>query len=406
MSRALEAWLCNPFTGALVAEGEVPRRPHDPDVFVHAATVAPRGPQRQALVVGGAGFTPEAARGAALGEAIERFESWPRPSDGALARPPQGEPAWGPDDFVLFSAQQYAADGFPFAPPDEASLSPYVCARRIDDGHPVWIPQAFVYLDAPGGHHVAPMSSTGLSAGPPGHPTVLRGLQEVIERDALVRAWWGEYGIERWDPELVWEQLGPELAAIARRPNLRYAFHRIRTPYCAHACVVTLVGETLEGDCLSVGSACRATRRESLTKALLEAIQGRHYVRYRISQDDPWSEVPVSFEEHACWYSRWPERWADTAFARADAACDPDAAQRTDDLAALLGALGPDHPAVVRIVTPPIVARLAPGWRVLKVVVSGLVPLHGDHRMAHLGAARWRNRPFEQWLAYPPHPFA
>src|SRR5208282_537839 len=125
-----------------------------------------------------------------------------------------------------------------------------------------------------------PGLSTGLTCGRQGDPVLLRGLQEVIERDGLVGAWWGSYPIEEYPAERVFGLLDPSLRTRLLRPNLRYRFYRVRSPYSEHVTLVSLAGEDLEGFCFSTGSACRETRKGSWLKAILEAVQGRAYVRY------------------------------------------------------------------------------------------------------------------------------
>src|SRR5439155_11840997 len=91
---------------------------------------------------------------------------------------------------------------------------------------------------------------------------------------------WRRYLLEEFDPGRVWASLPADVAPRVQRPNLSWRFYRIDTPASAHVTVATLSGDDLEAFCFSAGSACRATRRESWLKSILEAVQGRHYVRY------------------------------------------------------------------------------------------------------------------------------
>jgi ribosomal protein S12 methylthiotransferase accessory factor len=265
-----------------------------------------------------------------------------------------------------------------------------------------------------------PSISTGLSSGRPGHPVLLRGVQEVIERDALMGAWWGRYRLREWDSGRVLEALDPSLRDRLPRPNLRYRFYRVDSPYSAHATIATLEGEDLEGFCFSTGSACRETRAASWEKSLLEAVQGRHYARQLkaealgVSRDlDEWrtpggqaDSTPTSFAEHAVYYSLHPERLGETVFHQAGTSDDDDANNCAEDLARLIERLGPGHPVLFRNLTPPAVARGPRDWYVLRVVVPGLQPMHGDHRLPFLGGPLWQPRPAADWPSLPPHAFA
>ena len=97
----------------------------------------------------------------------------------------------------------------------------------------------------------------------------MRGLQEVIERDAVVGAWWGRYPLQEHPFSAVLTHLGD--AARIVRPNLTYRCFRVLSPFSEHVTIVTLEGDDREGYCFSLGSSCRETRSASWMKALLEA---------------------------------------------------------------------------------------------------------------------------------------
>lgn len=407
------AWATSRYTGLFTAFDRLEAEPHDPQISMAAGTLGLRGAQRLPLVVGGAGWDANQATMACLGEALERFEGWLRPTDHRVTASfdawPLDEPAVPPDAFALFTPAQYASTSFPFSPFDSTTRTRWVAFRDVLDGSPTWVPEDFAVLYASPGetHSVVPLISTGLAAGRVGDPVVLRGLQEVLERDAMVRAWWGEFPIEELDPDRTWAQLGPSLARRAQRPHLRYRFLRIVSPHCSHAVVVTTHGAERDGEVFSTGSAVRETRAAAIEKALLEALQGRHYVRYQLRQGPVAASPDVSprdFSEHVLHYTRHPERLAQTVFGTEMADEEAHARERTEPLEALVERLA--GPALVRLMTPPAVSRAAPDWLVVRVVVPGLVPLHADHRFAHLGHPFWRDRPYDEWLQHPPHPFA
>src|SRR5207248_1896929 len=136
----------------------------------------------------------------------------------------------------------------PFTP---ALSCRWACCREALTGEPWWIPADLVFLDAihGGEDRLSPSLSTGLSCGRHGQPVLLRGLQEVIERDALVGCWWGRYPLEEDDAQEIVKRLGGELAARLVRPNLRYRCLRIGSPFSDHVTIVSLEGEDREGYC-------------------------------------------------------------------------------------------------------------------------------------------------------------
>src|SRR5436190_884010 len=86
--------------------------------------------------------------------------------------------------------------------PYDPAVCRWVGFRRAGTGEPWWVPDELAFLNSRPGERprIAAAVSTGLSCGRPGHPVLLRGLQEVIERDTVVGAWWGRYPLDEWDP--------------------------------------------------------------------------------------------------------------------------------------------------------------------------------------------------------------
>jgi ribosomal protein S12 methylthiotransferase accessory factor len=409
-------WTESRYTGLFTELGPVPLRPHDPEVPIWGGLLAPCGARTPAIAVGGAGWDREAARLACLGEAIERWQAYPLPVDRFVEASfdawPMEEPAVAPSRWVLFAADQYALAGFPFLPMTPRSACRWVCCRRSPGGEPWWVPEELVFLDprAGAGHGFGPSISTGLSCGQPGHPVLLRGVQEVVERDALMGAWWGRYPLFEWEPDRVLGSLDPSLSRRLLRPNLRYRFYRVDSPYSAHATIVTLEGEDREGLCFCAGSACRETRTESWRKSILEAMQGRHFVRQFKTQqnskhvDSSDGSPPTGFREHGLYYTNHPEELAATVLHRAGFGDREDDRDR-EDLPRLIERLGPEHPVLFRNLTPPAVAEWPGDWYVLRVLVPGLQPMHGDHRLPFLGGPLWGSRSLSDWSHMPPHPF-
>jgi ribosomal protein S12 methylthiotransferase accessory factor len=408
----MTAWYASRYTGLFSRTTPVPRRPHDPEVFVWSGTLPRWGPDGVELAAGGAGWDEQAAEMAGVGEAVERWLPQPLPQDrsveASFERWPLNEPAVEPERWVLFHPEQYAQAGFPFAPLTRSSVCRWVCCRHMLTGEPYWAPEEFVFLAPRRGqlHQFGPAISTGMSCGCEGDPVVLRGLQEVIERDALVGAWWGRYPLEEHDVGRVFALLGPELPARLSRPNLRYRCYRVASPFSEHVTIATLEGDDREGFCFSVGSACRETAPDSWRKSLLEAVQGRHYVRFLKARDAERGaavEMPDDFAQHAAFYSHHPERRRATILERATWVGEESEAER-EDLRGLVERLRP-RPVLFRSLTPPPLSIEKMGWVVVRVLVPGLQPLHGSHRLPFLGGELWRPRGLREWGEMPPHPF-
>lgn len=395
------------YTGILTRLSAIPRRAHDPAVHLWGGVLPPWGPRRGDLALGGAGWTDDDARDACVGEAIERAQSYPLPDDEVVEASfedwSRDEPAIGPGRWVLFHPDQR----IPFAAFARESRARWVCFRDAATGEARWIPEEFGFLFHPpgGGPRLSPSYSTGLSCGRAGHPVLLRGLQEAIERDAVVGAWWGSLPLEEWESADVLRELDPALPPRFVRPNRRYRFYRVRSPFSDHVTLVTVEGEERDGPIFSAGSACRETRAASWEKSILEAIQGVSYVRHLRADRGGlgWVDDLSDYAHHAAYYTAHPDRLKETALCRAVAPSSLRTA--TETVASVRERLGPTRPVLFRIMTPPGIAREFRDWLVLRVVVPGLQPLHGNHRWPHLGGPLW-NRPLSAWAETPPHPFA
>ncbi|GIG68351.1 YcaO-like family protein [Phytomonospora endophytica] len=149
---------------------------------------------------GGSSFgDPEAAAKAAVGELVERYcgnivraDLLRRASHRELTR--AGEHAVDPERLALFSAAQYAAPGFPFAPMTRDTPIHWVRGRNLTRNVPAWLPASLVYVnwyktspeDAPPTNGTA---YAGVAAGVSLDDAVLSGLQEVVERHSTM-VWW------------------------------------------------------------------------------------------------------------------------------------------------------------------------------------------------------------------------
>lgn len=412
----MPAWYESPYTGLFSVLVRPTRRPHDPEVYVAAAQSPPWFVGEPELGGSGAGWTADDAEFACVGEAIERLLARALPCDDFIesshARWPLKEAAIEPDRWVLFSEEQYQLEGFPFAALTEDTVCRWACCRRYPTGEPVWVPEEMVYLLPRHGacQRIVAGYSTGLSCGRHDNPVLLRGVQEVIERDALVGSWWGDYALEEWPPQDVRELLGDRVWRRIERPNLDYHFYRICSPFSEHVTMISVGGLDLEGWVFSVGSACRETFSESWRKALLEAIQGRHCVRRLLAE---WNEngqpditTPTTFFEHALYYAVNRQRIAETPLHRAASPIRKPDSQRREGLSDLQGRLGDDRPILFRNMTPPGLAAARFDWTVLRVVIPGLQPLHGNHWLPFLGGPLWQPRRWSDWGFILPHPFA
>jgi ribosomal protein S12 methylthiotransferase accessory factor len=412
----MPTWHDDPFTGLLTQFVRADPRAHDPAIAITAGEMPPWFPGEPATGCSGAGWSALEADQACLGEALERCLARPLPCDrsieAAWSRWSHADPAVDPARWVLFHDEQYTSAGFPFEPFTADTVCRWVCCREATTGAPRWVPEEWVFLMPRRGECLRHTFgfSTGLSCAGTADQALLRGAQEVIERDALVGGWWGCYPVEEWPREAVVPALEESLWSRVDRPNLRYRFYRILTPYSNHVTLISLAGLDHEGWVFCAGSACRETLRESWLKSLLEAVQGRLCVRRLLARwiesGRPRLDVPTTFFEHALYYSLHRDRLQETVLEHARRPDSTGGNDAWEGLSALCERLGPDRPVLFRNLTPGGLVEVFLGWVVFRVLVPGLQPLHGDHRLPFLGGPLWTPRRAADWALIPPHPFA
>lgn len=407
------------YSGLIAAIVRVDLRPHDPTVAISAGEMPVWFDGEPGLGCSGAGWNTEAADLACVGEGIERYLARALPCDASVEAAYESwslaEPAVDPERWILFHPEQYSTTDFPFEPLARDTQCRWTCCRVAQSGSPCWVPEELVYLNTRHGEcqrHTFGFS-TGLSSGRPTDPVLLRGAQEVIERDALMGAWWGRYAVEEWPIEVLVKAMRPQQWQQVARPNLQYRAYRLRSPFSSHVTMVSISGMDEVGWVFSVGSACRENRAASWRKSVLEAIQGRHCVRQllgaRVNREDLHagaSDVPTTFFEHALHYAIHPARLAGTVLENAVTPAGCDESETIESLELLQHRLGSERPILYRNLTPPPIAAELPHWLVLRVLVPGLQPMHGDHRLPFLGGPLWHPRGVSEWSSIPPHPFA
>lgn len=344
------------------------------------------------LGVGGAGATKEAAVVSALCEGVERYAASlydPRTLQLATFRELGAERALDPRSFLPFSATQRRDPEFLLEPVDADTPLRWVQAVLLPSREPVLVPAFAVYMpyvpEAP-----EPLVGVGLSTGLACAETLelaeSKALHEVLERDALALTWVLGASPPRASLEAVPRELLP--------PRDRCEAFELTTDLDVPVFMVRCIGQGPRGELISIGAACHADPQKALEKAALEASQDRVYVRMLIDRDPSWEPRPdfrnvTDFALHARLYSGRP------ALARRGLAfleTPPETGlapthERTEPLDQLAAA---GHQVAAIDLTPSWARPL--GLHIARVVVPGMVPLHGNHTMRSLGHPRLHAR--------------
>ena len=287
MTKHLTDWrsLIDSRSGVLTRLEVIPRDPAWPSHLVVAVSeiadtwrFAPWASDR--VSTGTAFGSTEAAVGAAVGEAVERYCGNFVPSE--LRRATYAElAAYGietvdPQTLVLYADWQLASSGCPFVPFGRDLPVLWALGERMDDGGPAYVPASLIWVnyflpprDAEPRTNFAMFS--GIAAGRSRAEAEASALEELIERDATM-IWWHSgspaMGIQL-DAEL------EDLLAGGRDEVIKYRLVQIRNVF--EVPVIGALIEDKEHQVLGLGVAARCDPVEAMRKAVAEAVTLRTY---------------------------------------------------------------------------------------------------------------------------------
>lgn len=389
--------------GIVARVQEAPSTRADVPVFHAVALDAPYGDPDSAA--GGAGWTADDAERAAIGEALERYAGWatqvPRRRREEI---PPGELVVDADRFSLFSAEQRRAG---IATSVSADTATYVRGRRLSDGAVAWLPSGLVTLDGTDGDIG---TSNGLAAGPSLAHAMLRGIQEIVERDALMTVWLHGIG----PPAL---PLPEALAAHVELLGGRASVLDLTPAWSPHP-VVAVAGEIpVNGRPRpALGCACRSNWPAAVDKAFLEWAQGITFAGF-VTHRDPDGAVAAAdvttFAQHGAYYAYHLDEWRRLPLWSGPSASAPpdtiepavdDPSTVCDRLVTRLADAGIELYSCV-LTTEDVAAC---GVSVVRVVSPQLVPINADHGRPFLGGtaadASWRYPDLASTVFPSPHP--
>ncbi len=253
---------------------------------------------------GGVGRTEEDAKLAAIGEAVERYcatiNNLPLKSKTTVAATELVDArAW-----CLFTDEQRNNPAFPFGNIYSETCM-YTNAFNFQTNKKLWVPHPFIALRDD--YQTGVPTSSGLAAGPTAFQALLRAIQELIERDALMITWLHSVPARAIQlPEKYIQEvsgLGGEVWAFELTPA-----------YSPFPVIAVAGGIPKRGEWrYSLGVACRETWESALDKAYLEWNQGVLFAGiYEKHADTTSIKDPSkvkSFDEHAIFYTLYPEKW-------------------------------------------------------------------------------------------------
>jgi ribosomal protein S12 methylthiotransferase accessory factor len=411
----------------IAAQGRGPEEPCPPHLWT--ATLAHydfRGAPHSERLNAGKGGTEAEAKLSALGEATERYSAYhwdPRRVRVGIAQPG----AITPIDSVLYSAKQYA-DGLPYPQWSPDTETSWIEGVDLTTGASVEVPAALTYLVSPTPRredHVTAITSNGLAAGADLTHAIIGGLQELIERDALMITW-----LNRLPATLI---KTPERGCMAASIIRHYARYGVVVRLLllatdqAPIVVMAIADNPDPRDAVRViGMGCDLVPAVAVDKAVFELCQARPSMAARMRTANPAGrlmryEDVRDLDDHPLFHAM-PEHAAEFEFLFAsgaaisldDFAIPP---QRTSDqiLQCIVdGAAQTGVRSVYVDITSPDIASLGP--RVVRCFAPGLQPIHFGYGEGRFGAQRlfdapvaWglRDAPLDEVDLNPcPHPMA
>lgn len=356
---------------------------------------------------GGGGDSSIRALAATLGEAVERYCMffYDKQQMVLASYREVANEAVRPDDIRLFSQRQIESLGGRSRAHyfTEDSKIRWVWGYSLTEQRPRLVPASLVYMNYKYDEDEAVIgsnASTGLAAGLTIEEAILVGISEVVERDAFTICWLRRRPGRRIviDDEAMRQFLAQRF--LANHPKVSVIAYDVTTEVGIPSVFVVMKRPAEFGATVCVGSASRLDATEAVTKCCFEAGQALPYFRFLLGQLKHWEPAPdysnvTSFDHHAIFYTKRPDLVPE-AFEFLDHA-EPavplshlprlgtgrvlsDITRSVDRLRAA------GLEVIVTDITTADVREV--GMRVVRVVIPGMVPMHGAHSYPYLGAKR------------------
>jgi ribosomal protein S12 methylthiotransferase accessory factor len=229
--------------------------------------------------VGGEGLSRGEAAAAAVGEALERYSATYVPHDRiVLATALElGPAAVEPGRFALFSPAQHATPGFAFRPFTADTRVPWVAGRSLPDGADAWLPAELVFLGDPprdGDARIAYATSSGMACAEDADDALVRGLCEILERDAFTIVWANRLSLPHldWSADERIDELDRRLFAST---GLAYSALDLSAFHGLPSVLAVVRAPAGYPGALGVGAGTAPTVKRAWWKALSEAFASR-----------------------------------------------------------------------------------------------------------------------------------
>lgn len=386
--------------------------PDEPRVYFAQSLPAQLGPVvgRAALNLGSAASNdPGRAAMKAVGESVERY-CCAFYDDECLRLSTfdnLGAPAVDPEQFALFSAEQYAEPGFPFAPFTRDTPVRWAAGQSVLHDRTTYVPASLVYIPyarVAAEPVISDQISTGLACGTTYTGALTKAICEAVERDAYMIVWQNSLRCPHIDLDAVTDPLIRPLVDALQ--GLAVTAHALLLTSDIPIPVVLIVLTRVDGPPFTiVASGADLSPKRALLLALEEACLAMIGMSrtvavspdYRPSAD--FSDV-TTMERHGLAHAADPQLRCATAFLTEptnvvpiEELSDLSTGVPHDDLETVLREIRPFVSDVVAVdVTTCDVEEV--GFKVVRAVMPELQPMDIDDRYRHLGGRRLYDVPW------------
>ena len=421
-------------TGIVRWVSDIPLDPGEPEIFNYSSKMCD---SKKYFPVGcydrngGAGLTREAAYRAALGEAIERYCCSVYFHDEMLLGPAQdvakNARVFGPDQMALFHPNQHSRIRYPVYTEDLALCwtSGYSLTRR----EPVLVPACVTYIPYypfyrdRGEQTVGPSITTGQASAFSYRDAALRGVYEIVERDAFMITWLNRLAVPRIKIES-----DAKVARIYKerfaKPYLQYTLHSLATDLGIPCVLCVLIDWQKDPPMICTGGAANLSAEQAGVKALVEAAQTREWAKFLGKQKPPfvfesdYSNID-DFDKHVLLYAYGDMLQAMEFLIQSprevsfDELNGHDALSLEEQFTIVRGAIESRGYEIAMVDLTTSDVRDC-GYRVVKAFVSGMQQLEGEYTHRLLGGRRlyeipgklgYAIQPSFESLNSDPHPY-
>lgn len=404
--------------------------PDDPKLYVAAAIsseVSMISGHEATRFNSGAGLTLKEACLSAVGESIERYACTFINKNGLVKGTYKdltnsGFNLANPTKFAFYHEKQYKQRKMPFKKFDKNANINWTTAKSLTSNQNVYVPAACTYLpyypDKDEDLIWFPIS-TGLSCGKNLDEAILKGIYEVIERDAFSIMWFNKLSMPLIDFDSD-EEIKKLIEERFNVPNCQLYMVDMTTEIGIPA-VFGILSENSHG--LLVAASVRWTKKDAVKKTLMELAQGRITWKKDFVKgiDKKYREDYLDvkdFNDHVNLYTNYSMKdnakfaYSSSQKVKLDEQItNKSNAEKIREIVNRLDNLG--YEILVKDLTTSDVEKC--GFKVVRVLIPGLTEISNDQEYLRLGGERiysvpvklgYRKRPLTYDELYrAPHPF-